>query len=349
MRRVLVVLLALLAIPATTSSSPAQRASDLHSRDALLGWMWSYRAKPDPASVPAAMRAASRIGLFQNTENAGVFVGFMAGVIAANPKAAKGIIEKTLPLPTEDQWFMVRAIAYSGAPQWRALLRDVADKLPARRVMIDKHVADELPTLEHLDLKDDPKWYAKAWETIRIDRYFRAPPPKEHRLEPSPDLIDTLWGYHLATGAYAPVARLISILPWVKDRDNADRLALGAMAKYTLALNASRSPQILDLLRWAVTQRHRDGAVPQLKEVIDAAETADTVRLRREALAAIEDLKRRGPYYRRNVAWWGQMGESAIALGCLGAAITGQVQFGLPCVLGGALTSAGLRWWATQE
>ncbi len=64
---------------------------------------------------------------------------------------------------------------------------------------------------------------------------------------------------------------------------------------------------------------------------------------------AIEELRQRGPSSRRNVAWWGRMGESAIALGCLGAAVTGQVQLGLPCVLGGAITSAGLRWWSTRE
>jgi hypothetical protein len=162
-------------------------------------------------------------------------------------------------------------------------------------------------------------------------------------------LIDTLWGYYLATGAYAPVARMIAMLPWSKDRNNAERLAVGAMAKYTLALNATRSPAILELLKWAAKQNHREGAAPVLKEVIEAAETVDTARIRRDTLAAIEELKRRGPHYRRNVAWWGQMGESAIALGCLGAAVTGQVQFGLPCVLGGAVTSAGLRWWATQE
>jgi hypothetical protein len=86
-----------------------------------------------------------------------------------------------------------------------------------------------------------------------------------------------------------------------------------------------------------------------LAEVIEAAESVETARLRKQTLAAIEELKRKGPYSRRNVAWWGQLGEGAIALGCLGAAITGQVQLGLPCVLGGAMTSAGLRWWATPD
>jgi hypothetical protein len=133
MRRVLGILLVVLLVPCAASASPAPRIDQLTSRDALLGWMWSYRAKPDPASVPGAMRAASRIGMFHNTETAGVFVGFLAGAIVANPKTAESILAGTLPLPAEDQWFVVRAIAYSGAPKWRSLLQGFADRLPARK------------------------------------------------------------------------------------------------------------------------------------------------------------------------------------------------------------------------
>jgi len=80
-----------------------------------------------------------------------------------------------------------------------------------------------------------------------------------------------------------------------------------------------------------------------LKEVIEAAESSDTGRLRKEALAALEELKKKGPEYKRNIAWWGTAGETAISAGCLAAAVTGQVAMGLPCVLGGALSSAALK------
>jgi hypothetical protein len=68
--------------------------------------------------------------------------------------------------------------------------------------------------------------------------------------------------------------------------------------------------------------------------------------VRKEAFAALEEFKRKGPGWRRKVSWWGQVGEGALALGCLGAAVAGQVEFGLPCVVGGALTSAALKYWA---
>jgi hypothetical protein len=38
-----------------------------------------------------------------------------------------------------------------------------------------------------------------------------------------------------------------------------------------------------------------------------------------------------------------------MALGCITAAVTGQVEFGIPCVIGGAATSAALRMWDGQK
>jgi hypothetical protein len=88
---------------------------------------------------------------------------------------------------------------------------------------------------------------------------------------------------------------------------------------------------------------------PVLRQVIDAAETMETTRVRKDALAAIEELKRKGPQSRREMSTWGQIGQGALALGCIAAAATGQVQFGLPCVLGGAASSAALNYWSGQQ
>jgi hypothetical protein len=71
--------------------------------------------------------------------------------------------------------------------------------------------------------------------------------------------------------------------------------------------------------------------------------------VRREALGAIDDLKRKGPQSKRDLSTWGQIGQGALALGCIAAAATGQVQFGLPCVLGGAASSAALNYWGSQQ
>ena len=83
-----------------------------------------------------------------------------------------------------------------------------------------------------------------------------------------------------------------------------------------------------------------------MNEVIEAVDTMEIAHLRKMALAAIEDLKRKGPGYKRDLSTWGQVGQGAVALGCVAAAATGQIEFGLPCVVGGALGSAALNYWS---
>src|SRR5437588_9123563 len=139
------------------------------------------------------------------------------------------------------------------------------------------------------------------------------------------------------------------MLRWSKERDVVEKLTLGSMSKYTLAINASRNADLLATLKWAATQEGPAGVKPVLADVIEAAEAVDTAKLRNEALAAIEELKRRGPGYRRDVSLWGQVGEGALAIGCIAAAVAGQVEFGIPCVVGGAATSAALRMWDGQK
>jgi hypothetical protein len=85
-----------------------------------------------------------------------------------------------------------------------------------------------------------------------------------------------------------------------------------------------------------------------LGEVIAAAETVDGPQLRKQAMAAIEELRRKGPGSRRNVALWGQIGQGALALGCIAAAAASLTSLGLPCVVGGAVSSAALHYWTAQ-
>ena len=87
---------------------------------------------------------------FKEPENAGIYLGFIAGAIGSNPAKAEQLVNSFFPVAPEDEWVIVRAIAYSGLPDWRNLLRKVAPKMPGRRVMIDAYLAGKLPTLaEH--------------------------------------------------------------------------------------------------------------------------------------------------------------------------------------------------------
>jgi hypothetical protein len=334
-------ILAAILILIAPASAAAKAKIEFHSREAVLGWINDYRHDPEPARVPAVIKGLSALGVLKDPESCGVYVGFLAGVIAANAAGAEELIGRMLPLPAEQQWVIVRAVAYSGLPDWKALLGRLAGRLPARRVMIERSLAGKLPTLDEIAFAPDPTWGQ------RFRGYFTFGKAKEKKAEPTPDLLDTHWGYYYATGVYRPMARIIAMLPWSKDRDDLEKLTLGSMAKYTLAINAARNPDQLAMLKWAAA-RQPVPVVPVLHEVVEAAETAETFRLRREALAAIEELKRKGPGSRRELSFWGQVGEGALALGCIAAAVAGQVEFGLPCVIGGAATSAALRFWERQ-
>jgi hypothetical protein len=81
-----------------------------------------------------------------------------------------------------------------------------------------------------------------------------------------------------------------------------------------------------------------------LDDVIETAETVDTAHMRKESLAAIEELKQKGPDSKRELSGWGQIGQGALSMGCVVAAATGQIELGIPCVIGGAAYTAGLQY-----
>jgi len=238
----------------------------------------------------------------------------------------------------------VQAIAYSELPGWKNLLRQFTERLPARRLMIEKYLNGQLPTLDQAGFTEEPGAFAKLGGYLGF-----GDKKKTVALAPSPALLDVLWGFYCATGAYNPaISRIVALVSWAKDRDDVDRLTLGGMAKYTLAANAAKDPKLLAMLKSTAKYQPKETKA-QLGEVIEAAETVDLARLRKEALASIEELKRKGPGYKRDVSLWGQIGQGALALGCIGAAAAGQLEFGIPCVVGGAVSSAGLRYWDTQK
>jgi hypothetical protein len=347
MRRLFAFFVAFAVAAAPAGAATPLRPGQLGSAEAVLGWLNKYRAKPEPAQVPEAVKAMSTLGAFKDPDNAGVYVGFIAGVIGVNEARADDLIARMVTIAPEDHWVIVRAIAYSSHPDWKGLLTRFADRMPTRRKMIDRHLAGRLPILTQISFADPPGTFDKIKDTLRVDKYFADPPPKKTELPPSPGVLDTLWGYYFATGAFGPVARIVLMLPWSKDKDDVERLTVGSMAKFTLATNAARDHRLLAMLQ-AMRADQPKAVQPVLAEVIEAAETVETGKVRKEALAALEELKRKGPMSRRNVVWWGQMGEGAIAVGCIAAAAVGTVALGLPCVVGGAVTSAGLRYLGSE-
>jgi hypothetical protein len=337
---VLITALTLVAAPAASAMAAQPPATSLRSTDAIQKWINAYRHGPDPDSLPTVVRQLSAMQAFKDAESSGPYIGFIAGVLGNNPEQAETLIAKMLPIDPADHWVLVRAIAYSGLPNWKELLATFVDRMATRRAMIDKYLDGKLPTLEQIDYQTDKPG---VFDKIKVSLHLEKDRKKPVLLEPTPELIDVLWGSYLATGAYTPIERIIKLLPLAKDKENVDNLTTGSAAKFTLASNAVRDPDLLAMLKWGAKSQPEDVTMV-LNDVIETAETVDTAHMRKDSLAAIEDLKVKGPNSKRELSGWGQIGQGALSMGCVVAAATGQIELGLPCVIGGAAYTAGVQY-----
>jgi hypothetical protein len=119
------------------------------------------------------------------------------------------------------------------------------------------------------------------------------------------------------------------------------------MAKWTLANNAQQDKDLLDHLQRELNRQPKE-IVRELREVIEAAETFETSKLRKDAVASIEELRRKGPQSARSFSYWGQAGQTVLALGCVVASVAGHPEIGIPCIITGAVSSAALKLLTPQ-
>ena len=217
--------------------------------------------------------------------------------------------------------------------------------------MIDSYLSGRLPTLTAIPLEE-----AKPGVLDKLRSAFTLNPfsKDEKKLSTTltfagnQDLLDTLWGYYFATGSHVPILRIIEMLPWSKSRDTVDKLTVGSMARYTLASYAIRDANLREFLRSELSHAKEPVKAP-LAEVVEAADTVQIGALRRDAVAAVEDLKSKGSDARRNLDLWGQVGVGAVALGCVSAAALGAVAVGIPCVIGGSASQGLLSFWQKNQ
>ncbi|MDW6021161.1 hypothetical protein SAZ10_05215 [Mesorhizobium sp. BAC0120] len=319
----------------------ARAAQPIQTKQDVLAWMNAYDPKRDFARAPSVMKKASNIGVLSDPEAAGMYVGFMAGMIASRPEKADATVQKLLVIRPADYWAIVRAIAYSGHPDWPGLMTRFAPKMPTRELMAQRYLDGKLPTPATRVTEEKTSWS----DRFNPANWFSGKDKeKQVALDERPEMLDVYWGYYFATRGSWPLERMIRMLPWADERDNVEKLTIGSMAKYTLAMNASRDTRVLGFLKGLRVQQTDEKTLKQLSETIEAAETAETSELRRTALARMEDLKRLGPGNKRDMALWGKIGQGVISLGCVAAAATGQAALGLPCVIGGAASSAALYY-----
>src|SRR3982074_114270 len=334
-----------------TSAATTPEIDPRASLGVVQQWIYNYRAKPDYAHVPAAVRVLFHAQSFKEPENSGIYLGFIAGAIGSNPAKAEQLVSGFFPIAPEDEWVIVRAIAYSGLPDWRNLLRRIASRMPGRKVMIDSYLAGTLPTLTSIPLEEtQPGMWDKFTGVFAINPFAKEDKKVEMTLTfaSNQDLLDTLWGYYFATGSHIPILRIMQMLPWSKSRDTIDKLTVGSMARYTLASYAVRDAGLREFLRSELASQPEAVKAP-LTEVIEAADTVQLGAVRKDALAAVEELKAKGSDARGTLDFWGQVGVGAVALGCVSAAALGQVAVGIPCGIGGSAPAGPRSFWEKQQ
>jgi hypothetical protein len=297
----------------------------------LMDWISAYRKHPNPSRVPTAVHAMEEFGLLGDEEKAWFCTGFIAGVLGSNPKDGPALIPRMFPLPDKEQAVIIRAIVYSGRPDWRGLLEKYSSRMPLRRPLIDDFLQGKRPTLMELPLVDGgtPGIYA-------------------------------LWGYYVATGQHEPVVRIMQALQWSRNKDDhsfslkkmfsgwggdpsaVEKITTGGTAKWTLASYAERDRDLLNLYR-AESERQPEVIAKPLKDVIAAAEAFESETIRKDQFGAIEDAQKQQMSNEAGMSKGATAGSIAIATGCVAATALGQPEIAIPCVIGGALYTGAIK------
>jgi hypothetical protein len=296
----------------------------------LVEWVYNYSKKPTPWRVPAAVKAMRELGLFTDEEKGAFCTGFIAGVLGSNPKDGPNLVARMLPMPDKDQAVLIRAIAFSGRPDWRDILTKYKARMPLREPLIDSYLSGKAKPLMEADLADGPS------------------------------VVYTLWGYYVATGQYEPVVRIIQALRWSKNKNDGnfsikkifsgwrndpsavEKISTGATAKWTLASYAERNRDLLSLYRAEYERQPKEIAQP-LRDVIMSAEVFESEKIRKDQFGAIEDAQKMKATNEAGMSKGATAGSIAIATGCVAASALGQIYIAVPCVIGGALFTGAMK------
>ena len=316
---------------ASYPAQPVEQQGSFTTAERLMDWITNYRKHPNPSRVPTAVHAMEDFGLLRDEEKAWFCTGFIAGVLGSNPKDGPALIPRMFPLPDKEQAVIIRAIVYSGRPDWRELLEKNSARMPLRRPLVDDFLQGKRPTLMELPLVDGgtPGIYA-------------------------------LWGYYVATGQHEPVVRIMQALQWSRNKDDhsfsfkkifsgwagdssaVDKITTGGTAKWTLASYAERDRDLLNLYR-SEADRQPEAIAKPLKDVIAAAEAFESETIRKDQFGAIEDAQKQQMSNEAGMSKGATAGSIAIATGCVAATALGQPEIAIPCVIGGALYTGAVK------
>ena len=89
MRRIAQIVVACVLLAVLPAARPAKETGQLPSAEQVIRWIKAYRLKPEPDKLPTVVKVLSQLGAFQEADAAGLYVGFVAGVLGTNPEKAE--------------------------------------------------------------------------------------------------------------------------------------------------------------------------------------------------------------------------------------------------------------------
>ena len=155
-------LLVLIAIMVSTTFGFAQRLSAeeerlFRTRDQVLTSISGYREDAEPNKLPAFVKAVARLRLLDDDERSGIYFGFVAGILADNQTKAAEFAADMFPLKPEHQIIVIRGLAYSGLPGWKRILKDLTERMPARKKLISDSLSAKVRLWSSYPSRNGPR------------------------------------------------------------------------------------------------------------------------------------------------------------------------------------------------
>jgi len=207
----------------------------------LNEWLTQYYAHPRPDAMLSALKYMDESKATHRDERQPPIVIFLAMVLRQHPRLLPDVFKQSA-----DFHLKTRKVIWFAA--WEADLPAAREQLRAARESEEEHAKKLIDVL----LAEPPT------------------PFKERKIESATDL-DMLWSAYFATGDKNYVERIIDVLPWAREKEDAAKLLVGVTARWSLAANARRHKPVMTLCK-KIRKKADDNLKPMLDHVLAEAE-----------------------------------------------------------------------------
>jgi hypothetical protein len=210
--RILCLALSFLCLPALAEEVPELANFD--------EWTTYYYLHPNPDEVASALKTIDAKGYFNNQDVQAPLSGFFSEVFRANPTRVENWVSPYQGRP--GLHILYSALWTSNTPQSKGALERLADAAPpevAKQLRI--LLASEPPDIASTDVN-------------------------------SPAVLDYFWGSFMASGAAAPVLRIIDQMKFANTKGNIGVLMIGGSAQWSVAANARQHKRVREIVKSAI-------------------------------------------------------------------------------------------------